>query len=807
MNGGKYFDFIMTFQQLLNSREINKNNINLMKVLTTKIAQLLETIPEFIQYLDEDIINIRHKLIVNFSHYVKYQKWQKGTTIKYMYEGDKFFHMIITGRLLKLNIKYKNLYVSLKEYILYLAKLYILNEKYLFNDCIKKNKVVFPLKENIDIIKFGNKFKCINFNEEFIKIMKMKEEIFFINNEKIKKKININDILLLYNPSVNENLKENFLNNEMKFLVSLPFFYVDKILNPISFLGNLNKMRSIKSYSSFICLNNCNVFYLDKTNIKNENEEIYNIINRKKSEKITNILFKNHYIFKDSDIIFLSKNYSKYIEIINCKKGDFIIHQGSAYEGTFFIINGLFQLKSSRSYNELSDLNYSILKNIKDEKNNKQENTNNFTDKGKSSIINKLIHNQLFIKKSNQKQEINFKTFSDNEIIGLFDIYDKKKGIYNFSVQCISNDAELFFVPKEIFNSLVINQEINNKIVSLIDERNKFLILKIKNVKELFEFEFHKFLSPEKEEKYNNSRNNNKFYKTLFGGSNLRYIDKKSIINQFSVKREKNNNLLENDNYIKLNKSKTSTDISKVRIIPKNYFDYKNNNNTYYNHNNENIHQSKISFHFNNSCIKFHSNNDSFIDFHKQNNINSYNNLLNKNKSNVFSLINNKNGEINTSKKLRKSKTLNNFNENNNINHELKKNNHLIKSSSSECIGHSYENDIVKKRFEEITLLYSNKNNIKNNNDIIIPVIQDIKKIKINFEQNKNNPNFNNEYKYFNILNRKTNNFIEVSPKNNSIIINNDNIKKDILNDNSSTKVISKKNNVKIKKIKLRKLI
>lgn len=66
------------------------------------------------------------------------------------------------------------------------------------------------------------------------------------NCKKINK-INVNDILLLYNPNV-QNEKNYFLNEEMKFLVNLPFFYIDKIIEPISFLGNLNKNRGIKIF-------------------------------------------------------------------------------------------------------------------------------------------------------------------------------------------------------------------------------------------------------------------------------------------------------------------------------------------------------------------------------------------------------------------------------------------------------------------------------------------------------------------------------------------------------------------------------
>jgi hypothetical protein len=196
MNNDKNLFLILALQQLLDSMALNGENNNRSKVLSEKIGQVLESIPEFIEFLNEDNLNLRHKFFVQFGRYIKYTKFQKGTTIQSVCQDDKLFYMIITGKILKLNIKYKNIYSSLKEFIIYLSKLYILDELYLYNDCIKKNQQVFPIKENIDIIKYANKIKFFDFKSEIKNIQNMKEEILFNNyNEKIKKKLNISVIL------------------------------------------------------------------------------------------------------------------------------------------------------------------------------------------------------------------------------------------------------------------------------------------------------------------------------------------------------------------------------------------------------------------------------------------------------------------------------------------------------------------------------------------------------------------------------------------------------------------------------------
>lgn len=802
MDNDKHMIIILALQQLLESMAINGNN-NRTKVFSEKIAQVLESIPQFIEFLNEDNITLRNKFFVEFGRYIKYHKFQKGTTIQCVCEGDKLFHMIATGKILKLNIKYKNLYSSLKDYILYLTKLYILNEKYLYNDCIKKNQDIFPIKENIDILKYANKIKFFDFKEEIKKIKNRKAEILFDNytEEKIKKKLSVEDILLLYNPDIEIGDKKNFLNNEMKFLVSLPYFYVEKILEPISFLGHLNKNRGIKKYCCYICLNNSDVFILDKENIKNRDNPIYNIINRKKSILVTEKLFKNNFLFKDTDINFLIKNYSKYFEIKKIKKNDYIIYQGSVYEGIFFIINGMLQLKSNRSYNELSDLNYGVLNNL-DSKTKKQENLKDFDDKKKNGILNKLIHNPLFIKKSNEKKEINFGTFSNNEIIGLNDIYDKKKGISNFSVQCLTNEAELFFVPKEIFTSLITNQEILDKINSLTQEKNKLLSLKIKKYKNLFELEFDKFLSPDKEEK----NNRNDFYHKLYHKSSL---ENKSILNRLIFKNGKKK-LFENTsiNNNKLIKSKSATDISKdTNIIPNNkiFIDFTKKYNNY-----EIGNQSRISLQ-NNSVINNESSNDNLLVFQSQN-LNRINNLnlnLNKNESQVLSIIsNNKISDNNSIQSINKneniSKTLNNFFKEKN--QSIKQMNKLIKSSSTECLGQNSESGRLIKPMEDISNFYANKNKKVLNNGLIIPIIKDFKIRKMNFDINK--MNYRNENNYLNEMIKKNNNLIDISPKKNCITINKENnIKAVINNDTNKIMFIKKDSNNKIKKIKFQNLI
>jgi len=496
MNDENKFALIISLTQLLESKSIiNKDNNGRSKVLIERVGQLLDTIPELEAFLNESDNILRNKLFVEIGRYIKFLKYEKGSTIKHLGEGDKFFYMTIYGKILKLNIVYKTIYASLKEYVLYLSKLLILKEKYLYSDCIKKNQKLFKLNEKVDIIEYGKNIKSFDFMEEINKIRQIYNEIFLLNlseEERNKKKLNITELLSLYNPEIKE--KKQILDSEQRFSVILPFFYVDKILDSVSFIGNLNKNHGIKNYSLYLSLNNCDVFYLDKSEIKDD--FIFSHYNLSKSDLVTNILFKKHYLFKDIDINFLKKNYAKFFDIVKFKKDKNVILQNGVYEGVFIVMKGVLELKTKRSYYELNELKFNIMNTNA----NLGNSLDNLRDKKRDLLIQRLLRNPNFNKEANEIKEISFGTLLDTDIFGLTDIYDKNKGIYNFSVKCISDEAELFFVPREIFNSILTNPDIKEKIEEIVKEKIKILNLKIKRFTDLFEAEFDRLSPSLKEE-------------------------------------------------------------------------------------------------------------------------------------------------------------------------------------------------------------------------------------------------------------------------------------------------------------------
>ena len=737
MNNENKFLLFISLCELLESKSTkDQDNKERSKALSEKLGQLLGTIPELESFLDEKDPILRKKIFVEIGRYIKISKYEKGETIIHLGEGDRFFYMSIYGKILKLNIVYKSIYASLKEYILYLSKLLIIEEKYIYMDCIKKNQKIFNIDENLNIISYGENIKSFDFKEELEKIKKLYDDVFLLKypqEEKAKKKLNISEILTLYNPLMEE--KNNYFNTDQKYCVNLPFFYVDKILDSICFIGNLNKNHGIKIHSSYISLNNCDILYLDKNETKND--FIFSNFNINKSNFVTNELFKKHYIFKDFDSNFLHKNYSKFFDIIKVKKNENIILQNSVYEGVYFIYKGVFELKTKRSYNEINELKFNIMNNNTSLTNNLES----FRDKKRDQIIQRLLRNPKFIKEANEVKEINFGTLIDTEIVGLPDLYDKNNGIYNFSVKCTSNEAELFFVPREIFNSILTNTDIEEKITKLNNEKVKILNLKIKRFTDLFELVFDRLVCPNfKEEKKYLITNNLKLNHNTLNNTNsnrVLYKNNSDFLNsKITQIKSRQNKLHKAASYIKnVYSSKTNSNQNEHNFRYNSVFNKiaspnKNNKNYYIINDINTIMKTNLSKNMRGFSRKnkyklnceskfdemFYSNNNS-IHLNRMANLLSLNtnNRNNKNINHSVSLLNIKPKSFNNFLTSNRTSDLNNINS---------------KSLFNKFSAKRFKNKIYElsknKMYEKIFNYFPKKNIMKKfrvNNEVVTPLL------------------------------------------------------------------------------------
>ena len=456
--------------------------------LSQTIASNLKLLPELIRYINENNKENESKILFEIGKYLKYSRYKKGKFIRHSYDSDNFFYMLFSGNIAKIDIKYIRSYVSFKEYISHLIKLKLLGENFIYRKCLKRNNKIFPFEEDIDILST----KDINIENYSDLIINIKEEInnssWCQDTEEIK---NINDFIELYNPKLSSN-KFSFIGKESKYPAYLPIFIYDKELQPISFIGHLSQPKGIKFLSAYVCLSSCSVFYINKSEV-NGYSNLYKLFQRKVSEDVIKKLFEGHFLFQDTDINFLSKNYSKYFYVQNYKKGQYLLQQNRPYEGIFFINSGVFQLKTRRTYHELNELKFKIMRNldnfsksIPDYKNKIDKIGNSNSSKKYENIYEGL--NPFQIENFSKERDILFNLYKSSDVVGLKDIYDEKTGLNNFTVECISEEGEVYFLPNEIYTSMSTDETIKQNIEELVVKQCLFLLREInKNKKNLEE--------------------------------------------------------------------------------------------------------------------------------------------------------------------------------------------------------------------------------------------------------------------------------------------------------------------------------
>ena len=534
-NNDKYF-IVRTLKKL---RELTSWSKEKSNTLSETIASHLKKIPELKQYINENIKENESKIFFEIGKHLKYCRYKKGKFIKHSYEPDNFFYLVFSGKIAKMDIKYTRSYLSFKEYLIHLIKMKILGENYIYKKCLKKNKKIFPFDENIDVLST----KDINMEHYDDLIKKIKNEIlnspWYQDNNEINK---VSDFIELYNPKLS-NDKLSFFGKESKYPVFMPIFVFDKILKPISFIGQLTQPKGIKLPSAFVCLSSSSVFYINKTEIDRHNN-LYTLFQRRVSEDVIQNLFEGHFLFQDTDVNFLSKNYSKYFYIKNYVKGQKLIEQNTPNEGIFFINKGIFQLKSRRTYHELSLLRFKAMQSLT------MENKKNLTEIEDNSNKNyKNVYeglNPVQIENLTKERDLNFKIYQSSDVIGLNDICDDKTGLNMFSVECASDEGEVYFLPKEIFTSMITNETINNNINELVSKQCLSLLEEINNNKKIMENSIRSLTNSHKE------KNTNLFYlrKNKDKNKNYHCISQRNQSLDFSSFSNYNNmNTFSNTNY------------------------------------------------------------------------------------------------------------------------------------------------------------------------------------------------------------------------------------------------------------------
>ena len=483
------------YLQILKYEIRNRTSDDIAKTLPR--FQSLGPLNDYINYKDNNQKDFNSKIITNLAWVSFYKYKRKLSFIKKANEDKNNFYLILNGSLTKLNLIFKKEKISIEEYLLYMIKMKMLQEKQILSKCNKLNNAYV----NLDINNFKLYFlQNKNYNFKELK-QRAKKELadagFNFTNDGIIKISSVDNYIKLGQFKVNE-------RNDVQTRFNLFIGNYIKInsLGKGSYIGDLSRNENNEGYT-YICNQNCDICYVNK--VESSNSKLFDYTLTKYTKIFMAIKYK-FYILKDTDDRRCSNLIIPLMTFKKFKKGEIIIAQNSQYEGVYFIIDGKVKISISQTFHELSNtllsLQYSIF-NFKDyvskiiktidiinEFNLKymlQAQKKNMIDIGNNKINGELLSTNEYLSYFNGIKTIDFYKMGEGDILGLNELFDYKTELYNFSAECASDEVNAFYISKANFNNIMEKEnDIMNNVIQLIDLKAKTLIGKINNFREAY---------------------------------------------------------------------------------------------------------------------------------------------------------------------------------------------------------------------------------------------------------------------------------------------------------------------------------
>ena len=474
------------------------NNINIqnyIQIMKTEISnrgiseiddlmQFLKSFKSFYSYLslngDDDSTD---QLLSEIAWIIFHKKYKKNTLMKKPGEKNEYFYLVMTGKIQKVTMVFKKEKITLEEYLIFLLKMKLINEYELLKKCRQINKSILDINYN-NIEYFCDKNPRYNYQDLLEKATKEIINLGF-DPKRIHSDENI-DIPSIQNYLAVGEIKRDIKsqdNKGAKIYLYIPKYELSYCLLKGDYFGFLTK-DIITEYSSYICVEDCDIGYINKNKIYEDT--IFEHIDLALS-KYFNKNKNKYYIFKDINLKTFNENYLAFINYKKFKKGDKIILQGSLYEGIYLIKSGEIKISTYSKLNDLTKLMLGLIWSFKGFKEHvpPSEFKNIIKDKNNDNNNNSINENNIPYEEENK--EIDFGSLKEGDILGLNELYDYNNSIFNFTAECVSKEACLFYINKNNFN-LILSKEnsLYDSVIQKVELRIKFMIGTIKNYKRFF---------------------------------------------------------------------------------------------------------------------------------------------------------------------------------------------------------------------------------------------------------------------------------------------------------------------------------
>jgi CRP-like cAMP-binding protein len=523
----------------------------------SKAAPYLSNLGDFYNYIcfKENKINIP-KILNEITWLLFYKYYKALSIIKRPNEFNQNFYVIMTGKVDKLSLVYKKICLTFEEYLIFLLKMKIINEKGIINKCALLNSKLLDKRINLNYENLKPFFEQYKHKYNYDKLHKiaakeLRSEGFFFDHD--RNTINISSIDAYYKIGrLKYNIVKNSESNEAKLMFYIPHYEKIATLEKGCIIGDLTNNFNEENYA-YVTRNSCDIIYIEKDDTSIETK-IYDIFNRKKREIFSEI--KNNFSLfqKINDYIFFNQ-YAPYMIYKKYKKGDKIFLQNSNYDGIFLIVEGDIQISVNLFINEipqfLLDLKCSLNQFQDYAYNFRIEDIFDYDEELKNNYANNpLISSKDYMNIYCKPQEIVLTTMKKNEILGLNEFYNYKTKLFNFTAECASDYALLYFLPYK-YSFTLLNVQLKDSVTNYIESRINYFIGKINKFKSDF---------------LNKSYNSIKFLKGIKFQKEMSRIKSRKEISILSKKSINLNDIIKEDNNLSNIKKCKSKDKNKTCI-------------------------------------------------------------------------------------------------------------------------------------------------------------------------------------------------------------------------------------------------
>ena len=686
-----------------------------------KKEEIENTIP-YLKTLDNfnDYIHFREKentsleLMLNFARITFYQYYRKNTILRRPGSSNDKFYILLNGSIDKYSLIFEKENLTLEQYLLYLIKMIMINENEIIKKCNLLNKSIINTGgDEPSISYFFKNNKKIKYLDLHTKAEKELIKLGFNNSlfqDGILKRVpSIENYLKLFE-SISPKITEN--NGKPKFNLWIGRYKLISVLIKGQFFNNISE-EIIKEYNMYICKTNCDIGQITR---KEFCEAKLNLSVKLKMENIFKDIKNEFYFFRGINSDKFKNIYSHMMLYKKYKKGDKIIIQGGLYEGIYLIYDGEIFLSAKTSMDKLGQLLVNVIYSIK-----------NFPEHIPAFDSNKLIedfnnkHQLLYSRGDIPFSELlstkilDISKIRKNDILGLCEVYDYKTELFNFTAECISDEATVFFITKNDFG-LMLGKEPNlyNNILSIIEYKIQFIAGKLRSYNEqilkLYERNNKKIKTNSTSKIYdnksfyqqNNIKLNTSKLNNIFNSSNINNSSSFSKRSNLSMRNYTMRSLINKNNYSK-------NDYSKNKKITLNKMKYDSNYNEYFETPlYKTLNSRRANSYFkNDEYMKYSSLNDKH--WKKKLFNDKYNSIIDKKIINIF---NSTQPKIVNDDLFTKYKTNNLLNINNNNHISIQTNNIF-----NEILLYP-ENEVKNKKFDKMKFLPKLKNKFLNSNKI-----------------------------------------------------------------------------------------